>query len=142
MSNFLLPCLSLSKQVFNDAFHYYGHAYHYYVLKCYIYRSRVNALWGGHTYTCMQKLQKKAISRNQSCASLWPACAWFNKESSFNTVLFNLFVSMFRTLLINGLVVTMDWWPTLEEYKHNNYLIYDSSYNGHLEALSWQYLFF
>jgi len=43
----------------------------------------INNLGGGHTHThtyiCIQTLRTKAISRNQSCASLQPAPAWFKK---------------------------------------------------------------
>ena len=54
----------------------------------------INALGGGHTQRHTD-MGAKAISRNQMCASLWPAHAWLKKfyevdkiasESSYKTL--------------------------------------------------------
>ena len=38
-----------------------------------------------HTHTqAYQRSRTEAIIRNQACAGLWPACAWFNNQPSTN----------------------------------------------------------
>jgi len=51
----------------------------------------INSLGGGqtyththtqtHTHTRIQTSRTKEISRNQSCAGLWPARAWFKQQA-------------------------------------------------------------